>query len=137
MSSDKARLIAAMAFKVRHPDTYSHTLRVAREFEVDTLQHQVALLHDVLEDAADLVDADTLLDFGFDPDVVKAVELLTRPDDLTYFEYVHQVAEAEGLAGALAAAVKRADARDNLNRSLGQPNRQRRYQRVLLILGDD
>jgi GTP diphosphokinase / guanosine-3',5'-bis(diphosphate) 3'-diphosphatase len=130
---DYAKLIAQTCFQSRSPDTYSHTLRVADNFPEGTPERQVAMLHDVLEDAADLVSEEMLRDV-FSPGVVDVVVLLTRSDEDTYWEYVHKVAEAPGLTGEVARAVKRADAQDNMNRSIGQPKRQRRYQRVLLIL---
>lgn len=49
----------------------------------------VAYLHDVLEDS-DLTAKD-LIAFGVPKNIVDAVELLTKKDDLTYSEYLYHI----------------------------------------------
>lgn len=128
-----AEAIAALCFQQRHPDTYSHTLRVASQFHDGSRENVVALLHDTLEDAPDLVTPELLHRF-FPMEVVWAVEWLTRKDDQSYWDYILGLAEGTGDSFNLARAVKLADANDNLMRSLGQSSRQRRYERVIEIL---
>jgi (p)ppGpp synthase/HD superfamily hydrolase len=82
-----------------------HPLRVM--FAVDgEAARIVALLHDVLEDSS--VTREDLLREGFTNDVVEAVELLTKKDQVPEGEYL------AGIAGnSLAREVKLADLRDN------------------------
>jgi (p)ppGpp synthase/HD superfamily hydrolase len=94
----------------------------------------VAVLHDVVEDTdfelRDLVEA------GYRPEVVAAVDSLTHRDNESYDEYIGRVATNE-----VARRVKLADLRDNLanNRRLrtSPDNAERiaRYERALERLG--
>jgi len=82
-----------------------HLLRVMLTVHGSALR-QVALLHDLLEDtywtASDLVAA------GFSPDVIRAIELLTRDPNETYCEYMVRLSK-----NTLAKASKLADIQDN------------------------
>ena len=83
-----------------------HVRRVSAACE--TIDGQiVALLHDVLEDAASYEDMVRL----FPEHIVEAVEALTKPDHwVAYPVYIAQVARNE-----IAIEVKLADLRDNMN----------------------
>jgi guanosine-3',5'-bis(diphosphate) 3'-pyrophosphohydrolase len=67
---------------------------------------QVAVLHDVLEDTSATVDE--LHAAGMSSDVVEAISLLTKPDNMRYDEYIVRLAD-----NSLARQVKMADIHDN------------------------
>lgn len=69
-----------------------------------------ALLHDVIEDADDPKAMRTLLHQHFPDTVCDAVEALTRPDGVTYADYINNLK-----TNRLAAKVKLADLAHNLN----------------------
>lgn len=79
--------------------------RVA-QYDIDT-QH-AAWLHDILEDT-DLTSGD-LLAMGYSAATVGAVLLLTKPDELTYAEYIDRLCESGNHRAIL---VKLADNADN------------------------
>ena len=72
----------------------------------------VALLHDLLEDYPDLWSADKLLDMGFPPEVVRAVEAITRREEEPYLgEYIPRAKQ-----NPISNMVKREDINYNFNR---------------------
>lgn len=73
----------------------------------DTREKAVAFLHDVLEDTD--TTADELLEFGIEPEVVEAVEILTRKKNEDYMEYIKKVA-----TNPLSRNVKMSDLRHNM-----------------------
>ncbi len=87
----------------------SHPLRLMEAMDTDE-ERMVAALHDVVEDT-DVTVAD-LLNAGYPPAVVQAVELLTKPEHEDYFDYVRRIKQ-----NPLARKVKLADLRDNMNRT--------------------
>lgn len=81
-----------------------HPIAVAEKQTTDTAKC-VALLHDVLEDT----DIDvSLLEQHFSEEVVTAVKLLTRKDDVDYFDYVRALKD-----NPIARSVKLADLEHN------------------------
>jgi hypothetical protein len=118
------------------PDGNPHTEhcdRVADSVEgVDA--KSVAYLHDVLEDADQSVES--LQSFGLSPQVVRAVEILTRRHRERYLSYIERVANALGESGYLARIVKVADLNDNLARSRASNDAERiaRYEQALAYL---
>lgn len=86
-----------------------HVIRVMMGVET---QHDqiVALLHDLLEDTD--VTKNDLLDFGFNEDTVKQVELLTRRGDEDYMDYIKRLSVDDS-----AIRVKLSDLFDNQNRT--------------------
>ena len=94
---------------------------------------QVGWLHDTIEDTG--TTADDLLDAGFDPAVVQAVQLLTRPAGNPYLECVASIIAS---GDRLAMIVKLSDNEDNLDpaRALptAPPERGLRYQRSAEML---
>ncbi|TFZ55589.1 hypothetical protein E4V01_21955 [Methylorubrum sp. Q1] len=94
---------------------------------------QVGWLHDTIEDTG--TDADDLLDAGFDPAVVQAVGLLTRPAGKPYLECVASIIAS---GDRLAMIVKLSDNEDNLDPARALPNAWpalvARYQRLAEIL---
>lgn len=108
-----------------------HVMGVARRVASDhslTYGHiVVALLHDTIEDTA--VTADDLLTLGISDRLVDAVQVLTKLDGETYFEYIHRVA-----FDPFARTVKLADLEENLsNSTYGEP-RHERYTKAKAIL---
>ena len=83
-----------------------HPLRVMLSVESES-QRIVAVLHDVVEDSP--VTLDVLRQRWYAPDVVSAVDCLTRRPDETYDDYIERVA-----TNKTACHVKLADLADNL-----------------------
>lgn len=88
---------------------------------------QVAYLHDVLEDTT--LKAEELRELGFEPAVVEAVVALTRPEGVTYLDYV------KGLrSNPIAKVVKAADMKVNLAHCAPWDSRVDRYTKALKVL---
>jgi len=86
-----------------------HMMRVhARVAQYDIETQHVAWLHDIIEDTD--VHAGDLFDMGYSEAVVEAVLLLTKPDELTYGEYIDRLCESGNHRAIL---VKLADNADN------------------------
>lgn len=89
----------------------AHVIRVTARVPVPAMC--VAVLHDVIEDshmdAAVVAERCALSDVEHD-----ALRTVTRWPGENYAEYIERVRTAEGMAGAIARVVKRADLRDNL-----------------------
>lgn len=94
---------------------------------------QVGWLHDTIEDTG--TTADDLLDAGFDPAVVQAVGLLTRPKGKLYLECVAGIIAS---GDRLAMIVKLSDNEDNLDParalSSASPDHALRYRRSAEML---
>jgi hypothetical protein len=106
----------------------THQERVAANFPLDSIEHDVALYHDHLEDG-----------LGEVPEHIrKHVLVLTRSETEDYKTYIERVRTS---GDPVAIAVKLADARDNLSRCWGandgylNPNLARRYEYVIEQLG--
>lgn len=84
-----------------------HPLRVMLGV-TDPTARVVAVLHDVVEDTD--VTLDDLRRGGFPPDVVDAVDLVTRRDDESYEQFIERLAP-----DPIARAVKLADLADNMD----------------------
>jgi (p)ppGpp synthase/HD superfamily hydrolase len=102
---------------------------------VDTSEEKLAAaLHDLLEDTP--VTAADLLTKGCTPQIVRAVEALTRGEDESYEDFVRRAAQ-----DPIARAVKKADVADNADEArlallpIGQAARLRsKYARAAKIL---
>jgi (p)ppGpp synthase/HD superfamily hydrolase len=109
-----------------------HPLRLMLSF-ASTTEQIVAVLHDVVEDTA--LTLDRLRDLGFDPDVVAAIDALTRREGESYERFIDRVS-----ADPLATRVKLRDLRDNMDMSrlshLDENDLQRvaKYHRAMLQL---
>ena len=94
---------------------------------------QIGWLHDTIEDTD--VTANDLLDAGFDPAVVQAVQMLTRPKGKPYLECVAAIIAS---GDRIAMIVKLSDNEDNLDpaRALSNasPDHALRYQRSAEML---
>lgn len=90
-------------------DYIDHPARVAANFDwlEQPVEHCVAWLHDVIEDSG--VTASDLLNAGMLPDIVEAVELLTRRADVPDDDYYARIRQHP-----VALAVKLTDIDDNL-----------------------
>ena len=86
-----------------------HPLRVMMRLSGET-ERAVAVLHDTVENAADMVTIESLRRDGYPEDIVDAVDRLTRREDETYEAFVERIRPSE-----LARRVKLADIADNLD----------------------
>jgi (p)ppGpp synthase/HD superfamily hydrolase len=89
----------------------------------------VALLHDVAEKST--ISLQRLREFGFAPEIVAAVDAMTRRDGETYESFVKRAA-----ANNLARPVKLADLRDNLRRERAAGGDGGKYRAALGLLGE-
>lgn len=92
--------------------------------------YAAAVLHDVLEDTA--VTAEHLRTLGISEYAIGLVEIVTRTEGETYWEYLDRVV-ASGSGDAV--ALKVADIRDNLVSLPEGHGLVRRYEKALKILG--
>ena len=112
-----------------------HPLRVMAKMKTD-LERSAALLHDVLEDSE--ITAEGLLAEGIPPEVVEAVQYLTKNEGGDYQEFV-----ARAKTNRIAARVKLADIEDNIDvlrlESLGEEDldRIRKYHTAWRLLQED
>ena len=89
----------------------NHLRRVAEQ--TSTIEERtVAWLHDIVEDTA--VTLDDLRTYGFRPNIVEAVEAMTRQPGERYDDYAERVLE-----NTLARAVKLCDLLDHVQEGLG------------------
>lgn len=86
-----------------------HPWHVA-ESMTDEVRCTVALLHDVVEDTD--ITLDNLKEKGFPDEVVEAVDLLTKKDNIEYAEYIRNIADNE-----IALDVKIADLMHNMDKT--------------------
>jgi len=101
-----SRVHAEQVDKGGHPYIL-HPMRVATSCR--TLEATVAaLLHDVLEDTP--TSAEDLLEMGFWPEIVEAVQALTKREGEDYFDFVLRAKQ-----NRIAREVKAQDIRDNMN----------------------
>lgn len=96
-----------------------HPIHLAEQM-VDEDSTIVALLHDIVEDTS--MTFDKLLDLGFTSEIVDAIQLLTKPEEEDYLDYVSRVKQNE-----LARKVKHLTHNMDLTR-LDQPS-QKDYER--------
>lgn len=112
-----------------HPVYVSHNECVRGKGKV------VAILHDIIEDTD--VTKEMLFDMGFDKDIVDAIVLLTRRDDVDYFDYVRKIRDSNN---SYAYWVKVADLENNMDLSRldnvtnKDVSRVEKYQKALDIL---
>lgn len=102
-----------------------HPKRVAENFSDETLK-SIALLHDVIEDTK--ITASDLLEKGVSPEVVAAVECLSRKENENYLDFILRIKNNK-----LAVNVKIADIEDNM-RDLEEGSRKDKYRLSLYIL---
>lgn len=122
---------AHLGQKRRGGDNYIiHPLRVANRVTSYGYKYEcVGLLHDIIEDTQ--VDKEYLLSQGVDSDIVDAVVILTKTEDMSYEDYLDRVKNNE-----YARQVKIADMIDNLsdNPTIKQI---KKYARGLVTLTED
>lgn len=85
----------------------NHSVRVMEKMDTEE-EKTVAMLHDIVEDSD--VTLRDLQDAGFPRDVLEAVEQLTKKPNMTYFDYIEDIASSE-----LAKKVKLAEIDDNMD----------------------
>lgn len=84
-----------------------HPLRVMLAMESD-VERIIAVLHDVAED--DELGWQAVHDGGFEPEIIEAIDAITRREDEGYFDYIRRAG-----SNPLARKVKIADLADNLS----------------------
>ena len=91
---------------------YLHPIRVMENLGPTASLHEklAALLHDVVEDTPFTLDHLRLA--GYHPDVLAAVNLLTRRHNVPYFKYIQNIIDS---GNPIAIKVKLADLKDNMN----------------------
>ena len=103
--------VAKEAFSGKKDDNghpyVDHALRVMDKMDTEE-EKTVAVLHDVVEESE--VSLHELQAMGFSREVVEAVGILTKRNDMTYFDYIDDIRCSE-----LASKVKVAEIEDNLD----------------------
>jgi guanosine-3',5'-bis(diphosphate) 3'-pyrophosphohydrolase len=109
-----------------------HPLRIAEKFH--PVQYKiVALLHDILEDTK--ITTDDLSSIGCSPEMIEAIQCLTRSENETYMDFIRRCKE-----NPIAKLVKMADLEDNMDLGrIANPNEQdrkrnERYQKAKHLL---
>lgn len=87
-----------------------HPLRVMLNVEGGIKEQCTAVLHDVVEDTT--VNLTQIKNYGFDDDIISALNLLTRTPGEDYMEYIKRLK-----SNRIAKAVKLADLKDNMDMS--------------------
>ncbi len=106
-----------------------HPLRVMFAMETEE-ERIVAVLHDVVEDTP--ITLGYLHDCGFSPEVIAAVDALTRREGEVYTDFT-----LRAKANPTARLVKIADIKDNMKRLTPElAGMSKRYIRALVALGD-
>ena len=130
-------------FAEQYYDDISHPLAVANQFPEMSVEWIVGLFHDILEDNPDkCVDLGyqilELTDYNYD--IYRAVQIVSRRDNLSYFDYIQSIKRAKDnkiRGGELAWKVKIADLKHNLSRTETlKPSLKERYEKALRILLD-
>lgn len=83
----------------------NHSIRIMDQMDTET-EKMVAILHDVLEDSPRSIY--DLKELGLSREVIDCVEQLTRKNDMTYFEYIDDIATND-----ICTKVKLAEVNDN------------------------
>lgn len=83
----------------------NHSLRIMDQMDTDT-EKIVAVLHDVLEDSPRSIY--DLKELGMSREIIDCVEQLTRKNDMTYFEYIDDIATND-----ICTKIKLAEINDN------------------------
>lgn len=103
-----------------------HPITVALDDTLtDSDEKIIAILHDILEDT-DVTEED-LLNFGFSQDIVDTISLLTKPNDMDYFDYIRNIKSS---GNVIAFWVKVADLKHNSDLSRLNNVTQKDIQRV-------
>lgn len=88
-----------------------HPFFLATQMETES-ETCVALLHDLIEDHGDEYTFDTLIEEGFNDEIIDAIKLMTHPENVSYMDYVKKIGE-----NPIARKVKIADLNHNLDSS--------------------
>lgn len=108
---DRAMEIAKRAFEGKNDSQgkpyIEHAIRVMDRMDTED-EKITALLHDVPEDSE--VTLRDLQNEGFSREVLEALDQLTKKPNMTYFDYIEDIAGSE-----LATKVKLAEIEDNLD----------------------
>lgn len=72
----------------------------------------VALLHDIIEDT--VITKGDLINMGYQNNIVESIDLVTRPENMSYEDFINRLAESENL---VAINVKLSDLNNNMDLS--------------------
>jgi (p)ppGpp synthase/HD superfamily hydrolase len=108
---------------------FEHCRRVASSV-TDDIEKTVAYLHDVVEKGKGWT-LDRLREEGFPPDVISAVDAMTRRDGEEWEDFVRRAA-----SNAVAKPVKRADLNDNLSQAQTIGEDGEKYLRALRLMSE-
>ena len=102
--------------------------RVLNDCDATDAHMATAYLHDIIEDSATTIE--DLTSLGFSPEVIEAVDMLTRKPGQTYNDYVRSIAANPE---SIAWLIKHHDLHENLANSIktGDARRISRYENAL------
>lgn len=130
--SDLVRKACAIMFEAHKGDADKggypyvfHPFFLAAQME-DEETVCAALLHDVIEDHPELYSFKSLAEAGFPDPVIAAVRLLTHRTGVPYPDYIKEISHDR-----IAAAVKLADLRHNLDTSRTGGRKSAKYEQYL------
>ena len=128
---DIAKRVHAGQFDKQGVEYFKHPETVASYVDGEDAKI-VAYLHDVIEDGNGQVSLDDLRKI-FGNEIANAVNILTRPKDMPYFDYIERIKTND-----LAKKVKLADLKHNTDPSRGViPSLIKRYEKAKEILAYD
>ncbi|MBK3745160.1 GTP pyrophosphokinase [Paraburkholderia aspalathi] len=105
-----------------------HPIRVMLA-QTTTETQIVGVMHDMVANTDTSIN--DIYSFGFDDDIVLAINAITRRDEEDYFAYV-----TRACSNPIARPVKIADLRDNLRASTDDTDRRARYLEALDMVGE-
>ncbi len=136
--SDLVKLAANISFNAHKDEKdsagypyFMHPYYLASQFD-DEKRVCVALLHDVIEDHGDIISLNTLIEQGFDDEIIEALRLLTHIKGTNYLDYIEKIK-----GNAIARDVKLADLKHNtdLRRTKGVEHpKYKKYLQAIKIL---
>ena len=128
---DIAKKVHAGQFDKQGVEYFKHPETVASYVDEEDAKI-VAYLHDVIEDGNGQISLAELRSI-FGDEIAEAVNILTRPKDMPYFDYVERIKTND-----LAKKVKLADLKHNTDPNRGViPSLAKRYEKAKEILADD
>ena len=105
----------------------THPIRIMMRLRTNDAElMSIAILHDTIEDAPDIVSFKALIDAGFSTRVINALQLLTHSNDDSYEDYIKKIATNKD-----ALRVKLEDLKDNSDLTRLKGVTQKDFNRVI------